>query len=149
MIRLHFRKDLLLDVWSGFFGVLALWWELSGAGEVAALAMLGAVLLHECGHLFCYWRTGIPVNRITFDFRGITIRPAQGIYPHKKQLATISGGCLFSTAGALAGWAASVWFGVPDVWWQASTAAAVYSLIPLPGTDGWEMIHLIRIAFFE
>ena len=59
MIRLHFRKDLLLDVWPGFFGVLALWWELSGAGEVAALAMLGAVLLHECGHLFCYWRTGI------------------------------------------------------------------------------------------
>ena len=109
MIRLHFRKDLLLDVWPGFFGVLALWWELSGAGEVAALAMLGAVLLHECGHLFCYWRTGIPVNRITFDFRGITIRPAQGIYPHKKQLATISGGCLFSIAGALAGWAASVW----------------------------------------
>ena len=83
MIRLHFRKDLLLDVWPGFFGVLALWWELSGAGEVAALAMLGAVLLHECGHLFCYWRTGIPVNRITFDFRGITIRPAQGIYPIK------------------------------------------------------------------
>lgn len=141
LFQLH-KNGIWWEFWPGFFGMLALWWELSGAGEIAALAMLAAVLLHESGHLFFFWRTGIPVERVVFDFRGVTIRPAQGIYPHRKLLLTSAGGCIFSIIGVIAGWLLSVSCGVSDIWWQASAAAAIYSLLPLPGTDGAELAQV-------
>lgn len=150
MIRFQLHNHgIVWEFWPGFFGVLALWWELSGAGEIAALAMLAAVVLHECGHLCFFWRMGIPVQQITFDFRGITIRPGQGIYTWNKQLASTGGGCLFSIIGAVAGWLLAAGCGVSEIWWQASAAAAVYSILPIPGTDGWELAHCLRCRFTD
>ena len=86
MIQIRFRAGSRVEIWPGFFGMLALWWELSGAGEMAAVAMLGAVALHEGGHLLCFWRAGIPVREVVLDFRGVTIRPGVGLYGWKKTL---------------------------------------------------------------
>ena len=139
MIQIRFRAGSRVEIWPGFFGMLALWWELSGAGEMAAVAMLGAVALHEGGHLLCFWRAGIPVREVVLDFRGVTIRPGVGLYGWKKTLLAVSGGCICSIAGAAAGWL----LGLPDIWWQVLAAVAVYSLLPLPGTDGWEMVRML------
>ncbi len=146
MIRFQLRNNgIWWEFWPGFFGMLALWWELSGAGETAAVAMLAAVILHESGHFFFFHRTAIPVERVIFDFRGITIRPVEGIYPHRKLIFTIAGGCIFSIIGGIAGWVLSAGCGVSDIWWQASAAAAVYSMLPIPGTDLAECFSCLNV----
>ena len=140
VIQIRFRAGSRVEIWPGFFGMLALWWELSGAGEMAAVAMLGAVALHEGGHLLCFWRAGIPVREVVLDFRGVTIRPGVGLYGWKKTLLAVSGGWYMQHrrggGGLAAGAAGHLVAGV-------GAAAAVYSLLPLPGTDGWEMVRML------
>ena len=49
MIRFRLKNGTEWQFGADFFGVLCLSWELGGAGERAALALLMAVLLHEGG----------------------------------------------------------------------------------------------------
>lgn len=139
MIRLRLWGGVELRLGADFFGVLCLSWELGGAGEGAAWAILWAVLIHEGGHLLAYRLGGIPVRLCTFDYRGICIRPRQGFYPFWAELGAVCAGSGFSFL-----WAALAYLTpLPPVFWQSSLVMGVWSLLPLKGMDGGEIAALI------
>lgn len=137
MIRFRLTNGMEWQLGADFFGVLCLSWELGGAGESAALALLLAVLLHEGGHLFAYCLSGIPLRRVIFDFRGVLIRPEPGFYPFLSELFALLAGSSVSFL-----WAAAAFFLLPPAFWQASLAMGLWSLLPLQGMDGGEVVAL-------
>ena len=142
MIRLRVgRLELRAD--AGFFGVFCLFWELGGMGDWGALAVLAAVLLHEGGHLAAYCRAGIPVRMVSFDCRGVQIRPEPGIYPFSHELTAVLAG-----SGTGLFWAGvSALLPLPALFPQASAALALWSLLPLSGMDGGEAVELLVSRF--
>ena len=108
MIRFRLKNGTEWQLGADFFGVLCLSWELGGAGERAALALLTAVLLHEGGHLLAYLLSGIPLRRVIFDFRGVLIRPEPGFYPFASELSALLAG-----SGTSFLWAAAAFFLLP------------------------------------
>ena len=138
MIRFRLKNGTEWQLGADFFGVLCLSWELGGAGERAALALLTAVLLHEGGHLLAYLLSGIPLRRVIFDFRGVLIRPEPGFYPFSSELSALLAG---SSTSFL--WAAAAFILFPPAFWQASFAMGLWSILPLPGMDGGEVVSLI------
>ena len=144
MLRFKMPGGRLLEISPAFFGMLCLFWEVSGTGEHGALALLLAIFLHEGGHLLGFFRTGIPVQRVTLDWSGITIRPAAGIYPFRSQLLTLLGGSA----------ASFLWAGMtmllplpPEYGWMQLVCGG-FSLLPLPGLDGGEIATLLAGRWF-
>lgn len=144
MLRLRFPGGRQLEISPGFFGMLCLFWELSGTGEHGAMALLLAIFLHESGHLLAFLAAGIPVQRLTLSWSGAAIRPRPGIYPFSAQLLTL-----------LAGSAASfLWAGVtallplPDEYMWMQLFCGGFSLLPLPGLDGGEIAALLAGRWF-
>jgi hypothetical protein len=143
MLSFHFGKRTLIFS-AGFFGVLCLFWELSGADGGETAAILLAILLHEGGHLAAFRRTGIPVQRITFDWNGVCIRPGAGFYPFFSTLCTLLGG---SAASFLAA-GLSALLCLPSVCAKWQLICGIFSLLPLPGLDGGEVVTLLFARFF-
>ena len=143
MIRFLFPGGKSLSVGADFFAVMALWWTVSGAGYFSAVSMLAAVAAHELGHLAALFLTHIPVRETVLDLRGITIRPKEGLYPEGKELFFVLAGPVTSL---LLAWIFSL-LKVPFVWTGGQLAAAVYSLFPFPGTDGWETGQILGRDF--
>ena len=126
MIRFLFPGWKSLSVGADFFAVMALWWTVSGAGYFSAVSMLAAVAAHELGHLAALFLTHIPVRETVLDLRGITIRPKEVFFVLAGPVTSLLLAGIFSLLK------------VPFVWTGGQLAAAVYSLFPFPGTDGWE-----------
>ncbi len=146
MIVFYSSKGRKIAVGADFFAVTGCWWLLSGAEEKTAAAMLTAILLHECGHLFMYGITDIPISEVIFDFKGITIRPKEGIYPFWKELSSIVGGAAASGISLLVLRLFSCPFS--SCWIEGHLAVLIYSLMPFPGTDGGEICAMIWNRFF-
>ena len=138
MIRFRLKNGTEWQLGADFFGVLCLSWELGGAGGERGPGLLMAVLLHEGGHLLAYLLSGIPLRRVIFDFRGVLIRPEPGFYPFSSELSALLAG-----SGTSFLWAAAAFILFPPAFWQASFAMGLWSLLPLPGMDGGEVVSLI------
>ncbi len=144
MFQIQLPGGITGEVSAGFFGMLCLFWEISGTGGAGASALLLAMLLHETGHLLCFWGTGIPPRRITLDWNGICIRPDEGIFPFGAQLLTLVGGSgaslLFAGLMAL--------FPLPPDYARWQLYCGLMSLVPLPGLDGGEIAALLAGRLF-
>lgn len=144
MLRIKLPGGIIGEVSAGFFGMLCLFWEVSGTGEHGAAALLLAILLHEGGHLLGFYWTGIPVRRVTLDVGGICIRPEEGIFPFREQLLTLTGGSISSLL--FAGLMLLCRLPPDYVRWQLY--CGIFSLLPLPGLDGGEILTLLAGRWF-
>lgn len=144
MLQINLPGGITGEISAGFFGMLCLFWEVNGTGEHGAAALLLAILLHEGGHLFCFYRTGIPVRRITLDAGGICIHPDEGLFPFWEQILTLIGGsgASFIFAGLM------LFGGLPLEYARWQLYCGIFSLLPLPGLDGGEIIALLAGRWF-
>lgn len=144
MLRIKLPGGIIGEVSAGFFGMLCLFWEASGTGEHGAAALLLAILLHESGHLLCFYGTGIPIERMTLDVGGVCIRPKEGFFPFGSQLLTLIGGSAasFLFAGLMA------LCGLPSDYARWQLYCGLFSLLPLPGLDGGEILTLLVCRWF-
>ena len=120
-----------------------------GAALLIAPLLLGAVVLHELGHVLVARRCGIPVRRITLHFfGGVTELDAEAVRPGGEALVAVAGPAVNLLLAALLG---GLWFAVRDLGASvaftleflalANLALAVLTLLPGYPLDGGRIVR--------
>lgn len=127
LIRLHFS----------FFAVLCLYLQL--CDEPWGSCCIWAALLHESGHLLAFAVQKTPPLELHFRLGGIRLVPPDDPLPFSGELLTLLGGSLMSLfCGCLLQPAPTA---LPHFF------TGVFSLLPLPGLDGGEILSLFWSRF--
>lgn len=121
------------------------------AGAVSALALLGAVLLHELGHAVTARRAGLEVEGITLSWMGGVTRIAGDTRSPLRELAVAGSGPAVSVVLGVGFWGAQVAarhagvdsLVVAGLGWLAiiNVVLAAFNLLPAAPLDGGRILH--------
>ncbi|MBR6791295.1 MAG: hypothetical protein IKM31_10560 [Oscillospiraceae bacterium] len=130
LIRLHFS----------FFAVLCLYLQLGE--EPWGSYCIWAALLHESGHLLAFAAQKTPPLELHFRLGGIRLIPPPDPLPFPGELLTLLGGSLMSfLCGILLHRSGLPEAALPHFF------TGIFSLLPLPGLDGGEILALFWSRF--
>ena len=138
MIELLFGKVIVgVQIW--FVAAVTVLGYVDKTGTV--VACMGAVLLHECGHLAAMLCVGAPPRRITFGLSGICIEHSDRAVLAPCQAIILLMGPLFNLATA-----ACTWF-AHSAFWYIHLAMGLLQLLPIEPLDGGQLLLLFLSTF--
>ena len=119
-----------------FFAVLCLYFQLGQDPQKAGC--LWAALLHECGHLAAFALQGAPPQEIHFGMGGIRLVSSE-------QPLSLPGELMTLVAGALVNSGCFLLFHLlrQPVSAALHLCTGLFSLLPVPGLDGGEIVALL------
>ncbi len=99
-----------------------------------ALPLLGAVTIHEGGHLLCLRIQRIPLEDLDFSFTGMRMQTGFLAEDYRQRMALHLAGCFCNLIAAAA-------LALPGSPWllrfsAVNSAVAIFNLLPLRGLDG-------------
>ncbi len=105
----------------------------SRAGESAVIALLLAVLLHECGHVAAAYCLGMRLEKIGISWRKLYVRISPGS-PQREALVALAGPLVNLLLAA----------GSTGYFRRMNLILGLLNLLPLRGFDGWRVMQLKR-----
>lgn len=121
-----------------FFAMLCLYLQLEKDGA----ACLSAALIHEAGHLMAFVLQKTAPKELHFQFGGIRLIPPDAPLPFWGEFFTLASGGMISL---LCGW---IFYIINSGMALPHLLTGVFSLLPLPGLDGGEIVSLFQSRFF-
>ena len=109
------------------------------------LLSLGAILLHETGHLCCFLLLGLPLPRVTALGAGMRLLPKLPLTPFEEGLVAV-GGPLFNLLASLLFFSLGGAFGA--LAGSLHLLYGVFNLLPFAATDGERILRLFLEFFF-
>lgn len=116
-------------------------WQMLRPQLKTALTVLGAILLHECGHLAAAWGVGVRVRGLRLDLLGARLE-LDGLLSYGQELFVAAAGPLASLLGAVLAcplWAARGWEDI-GLFASVSMVLAGVNLLPIGTLDGGRML---------
>ncbi|MBQ3075148.1 MAG: site-2 protease family protein [Clostridia bacterium] len=106
------------------------------------LLFLGAVLLHETGHLAALYRYGYPPKRISFSCLGAKMETGESYIPYKKEAAIYLSGPAAGLFGCLLAFFLLRWHFTKAgmLFFSFNLLLTLFNLLPIKGLDGGEAL---------
>ena len=112
----------------------------------AAMGILFAALLHECGHLLAARLLGIRLRLLELDLAGAKLYPARAIRSYRDEGILAAAGPLASLAGALLSPFPLPFF---HVFRLACLSQALFNLLPIDGFDGGRILFSVLARLLD
>jgi len=117
------------------------------------LLFLGAVVLHEAGHLFLLFRCGVPTSSLSLSGCGARIEADAPYLSYKKEIRVFLAGPLAGLAGVAVSWISLRMRFTKSgmLFFSFNLLLTLFNLLPLKGLDGGGALlaHLCRCGEME
>ncbi len=128
-----------------FFVCLA--WIVFTDSTLYLLLITLTVFLHECGHIFIYFRNGVIIDQIRLQPFGVSITPnKENRIPHRVQLiCAFAGPCINLTCAGLC-YILSFFLILPEwliVFYTSSLFLGLFNLLPIVPLDGGRILGVM------